>query len=511
MMSDIANFLKVSEVTEYSYKLQEFAALVDDVRERSKDVSFLDPIEDEVSKALNSGQLNLFDTFVSCGLLGQLYTTKRCLTLPPEKAYYNHELVMREVYYYRTLLRLTKEVVDREVISLYNTARTSRYRAIVHLGGLYDHLGRFQEAQYLWLQAGCLNESDPLWRYNIGFSLARTPAYYEDRAEPFVLARAKVLLKKCLEKPEQYYSAVEIYDTIKQWKTPDISLDVSVEYDNTEEGKYNQWVNHNWLRLNAYNDINPNSVLSQDDSLFFKGVYSPKADPNFGYRMFTLLNEIKQEYVSARYLLYRYFQDSGSQHYSDKRVWLADNLDYVDYSYNLEIAKSAFRALYSILDKIAYALNEYLELGLNARSVNFKDVWFSEKKTRKLRKQVLDMESNYSLSGLLFIRNDIYGGDENYLQDEGTIRLQSIRNAMEHRSIAIVAEGEFDDSGLVLKVSRKDFEDIGLSLIRTIRQAIFCLVNMVNHNEYDKKLQIQEDGQVIIPQEVSVIRDEQKV
>lgn len=510
-MTDIATSLKESEVTKYSYKLREFAAVVDDVRNLSRDVSILDSVEEEVSKALRCGGLNLFDKFVSYSLLGLLCTTKRCLTLPPEKAYYNHDLVMREVYYYRTLLKLTKEVVNRGLISLYVTALKSRYRAIVHLGGLYDHFGRFQEAQYLWLQAGCLNESDSLWRYNIGFSLASTHGYYEDRAEPFVLARAKALLKECLDKSELYYSATQIYETIKLWKTPDISLDVNVEYDNTEEGEYNLWVNHNWLRLNAYNDVNPNSILSQDDSLYFKGVYSPKEDADFGYRMFTLLNEIKQEYVSARYLLYRYFQDSGSQHYSDKRVWLADNLDYVDYSYNLEIAKSAFRALYSILDKIAYALNEYLDLGLNARSVSFKDVWFSDKKTRRLRKQVLDMESNYSLSGLLFIRNDIYGGNENYLQDEGTVRLQAIRNAMEHRSIAIVADGEFDDSGLVLKVSRKDFEDIGLSLIRTVRQAIFCLVNMVNHNEYDKKQQIKADGQMIIPQEVSVLGDDQKV
>ena len=510
-MFDIATSLKESKVTEFSYKLQDFAAVVDDVRDRSRDVSILFPVEEEILKALNSGGLNLFDRFVSYSLLGQLYTTKRCLTLPPEMAYYNHELVMREVYYYRMLLKLTKEVVDRGLISLYATAIKSRYRAIVHLGGLYDHFGRFQEAQYLWLQAGCLDESDSLWRYNIGFSLASTHAYYEDRAEPFVLARAKALLKRCLDNPELYGSAAQMYEIIKDWETPDINLDVSVEYDKTEEGDYNQWVNHNWLRLNAYNDINPNSVLSQDDSLYFKGVYSPKTDLDFGYRMFTLLNEIKQEYVSARYLLYRYFIDSGSQHYSDKHVWLADNLDYVDYSYNLEIAKSAFRALYSILDKIAYALNEYLDLGLNARSVSFKDVWFSDKKTRKLRKQVLDMKLNYSLSGLLFIRNDIYGGNENFLQDESAVRLQAIRNAMEHRSISIVANGAFDDSGLVLKVSRKDFEDIGLSLIRTVRQAIFCLVNMVNHNEYDKKQQIQEYGQMIIPQEVSVIRDDQKV
>ena len=510
-MIDIKTSLKESAVTEFSYKLREFATAIDAVRNRSEDITVLDSIENDIIKYLESVEHNLLDRLLAYSLLGNLCNTKRCLTLSPEAAYYNNDLVVREVYYNRMILKLSKEVVERELISLYRTAQKTRYHALVHLGGLYDHMGRFQEAQYLWLQAGCLNESDCLWRFNIGFSLASMHAYYEDQAEPFVIARAKELLRGCLDNFQVHNSASKMYEIIESWETPDLSLDKNVEYGKTEEGGYNQWVNHNWLRLNAYNDVNPNSVLSQDDSLYFKSVYSPKVDPDFGYRMFALLNEIKQEYVSARYLLYRYFHDSGSQHFSDKHVWLADNLDYVDYSYNIEIAKSAFRALYSILDKIAYVLNEYLHLGLNARGVSFKDVWFSDKKTRKLRKQVIDMKSNYSLSGLLFIRNDVYGGDENYLQDDGSIRLQSIRNAMEHRSIAIVAEGEFDDSGLILKVSRKDFEDIGLSLIRTVRQAIFCLVNMVNHNEYDKKREIQECGQMIIPQEVSVIRDERKV
>ena len=510
-MLDVSNSLKESRVTEYTYKLAEYASEIECVKSQAKDVDSLDSIEHEIRSKLDSNELNLFERLISYHLLGCIYNTKRILTLSAEKAYYNHEMVMKEVYAYRKQLLLAEEVVDKELITLYSTAHKLRYQALVDLGALYDHFGRFQEAQYLWLQAGMLNQFDVSWQFHVGFSLASMHTYYENRSEPFVLARAKELLKGCLDKPEVSCSAITMYEKIRNLETPEISLDKSVEYDKTDEGYYNKWVNDNWLRLNAYNDVNPYSVLSQDDSLYFNGVYSPKEDADFGYRMFTLLNEIKQEYVSARYMLYRYFQDSGSQHYSDKRVWLADNQDYFDYSYNLEIAKSAFRALYSILDKIAYALNEYLDLGLNARSVSFKDVWFSDKKTRKLRGQVLKMESNYSLSGLLFIRNDIYGGSENYLQDEGTVRLQAIRNAMEHRAIAILSDGLFDDTELVLKVSRSDFEDIGLSLIRTVRQAIFCLVNMVNHNEYDKKQLIQANGQMIIPQQVTVIGDYQKV
>ena len=341
-----------SKVTDYSYTLKEYAFQIECVRAQSKDIYHLDSIEHEIQSKLDSSKLNLFERLISCNLLGCIYNTKRFLTLPAEKAYYNHELVMREVYIYRKQLLLIKEVFDKGLITLYSTAQKLRYQVLVDLGGLYDHFGRFQEAQYLWLQAGYLDQFDASWRFHVGFSLASTHAYYENRSEPFVLARAKELLKGCLDKPEVSQSAIAMYKNIKNLITPDINLDRSVEYDKTEEGEYNKWVNHNWLRLNAYNDVNPNSVLSQDDSLYFKGVHSPIVDQNFGYRMFALLNEIKQEYVSARYLLYRYFQDSGSQHYSDKRVWLADNLDYVDYSYNLEIAKSAFRALYSILIRL---------------------------------------------------------------------------------------------------------------------------------------------------------------
>ena len=82
---------------------------------------------------------------------------------------------------------------------------------------------------------------------------------------------------------------------------------------------------------------------------------------------------------------------------------------------------------------------------------------------------------------------------------------------MEHRSIAIVDDGVFDENGLLLKISRVDFEEIAMSLIRTVRQAIFCLVNMVNHIEYDKKKSIKAAGQMIIPQKISVVPDDDKV
>lgn len=53
--------------------------------------------------------------------------------------------------------------------------------------------------------------------------------------------------------------------------------------------------------------------------------------------------------------------------------------------------------------------------------------------------------------------------------------------------------------------------ETALNLIRIVRQAIFCFVNLVNHIEYDKNEAIKQSGQIVIPQPVSTISDEDKV
>lgn len=500
-----------SQVTEKSLKLQGFANDIECVKAGLQSLESLNPIIDEVDGWIKSDGLNLFDKMMSYFILGHCYNTNRCLTLSPALANFNDLLVWKEVFCYRTSLLLTKEVAKRELLALYVTANGVRYQALVHLGALYDHFGRFQEAQFMFLQAGHLLPSDYMWRFNLGFSLGSTHGFYERRSEPFVLAHAKAILKQYVDKPETTKSVTALYEKIKDWKTPDLSDDKVVEYDDSDEGRYNKWVNDYWLRLNSYNDINPHSSLAQDDSLYFDAVFSPNQDPDFGFRMFTLLNEIKQEFVSARYMLYRYFQDSGSLHFSDKGVRLSDNADYSNYCYHIEVAKSAFRALYSLLDKIAYALNEYLGLGEPGTSVSYKDIWYSNKKKRILNEKITNYNTVCSLAGLLFIRNDIYGADESYLQDESTMRLKAVRNAMEHRAIVITDDVEFDDTGLALKISRAEFEEVAMTLISTVRQAIFCFVNTVNHIEYDKKQKINEAGQIVIQQPVGTLDDDEKV
>jgi len=61
-------------------------------------------------------------------------------------------------------------------------------------------------------------------------------------------------------------------------------------------------------------------------------------------------NQIKQEYLTARYLLYNYkyeFMENGI-HFSDKDRNLVNTFDYPQYGFRYEQLKNSFKMLYSL-------------------------------------------------------------------------------------------------------------------------------------------------------------------
>lgn len=508
---ELKDGIKEAKITETTKKLQAYGSDIEDVLAGKKDFDSLKTIISILTKQLDDENLNLFDKMLANYLLGESYNVLIQKTCSPQEAQFNNPIVWKAVFYYRMALLYVEGIFEKKQVALLVTAKNQRYNALIKLGDVYSHMGRLQDGVECYKDAALLYPNDYRWKFHFGFTLFNTHSYYERAAERFVVSLMKDLLRDCLDMKEYSQLANYVYDIIKDWESPDLNEDNPINFEATEEGDYNHWVNQNVLRLNAYNDINFTSTLCQEDSLYFDGVFSPKTEPDSWRRLFQMLNEIKQEYVSARYMLYSYFMKSGSSHVSDKNVRLADLYDRSNYSFHLELAKSAFRSLYSILDKIAFVLNEYLDLNMNPERVNFSNVWYENSKLYRIKEAILKYKSLYSLAGLLFIRNDIYGGADDYLQAKETKLLKKVRNAIEHRAIIIVDDGMLEDDGSVLNISRMEFERVSINLIKTVRQAIFCFVNAVNHIEYDKKLEITKNGKMIIPQEIDSVKDDEKV
>ena len=97
-----------------------------------------------------------------------------------------------------------------------------------------------------------------------------------------------------------------------------------------------------------------------------------------------------------------YFHGTSTEglHFSDKNAYLMNTFDYPDYGYAIEHVKSSFRISYSILDKIAFLLNEYLSLNIKETRVSFRSIWYTDTKKKKTWRVRMDGHSFNMCDGL---------------------------------------------------------------------------------------------------------------
>ena len=203
-------------------------------------------------------------------------------------------------------------------------------------------------------------------------------------------------------------------------------------------------------------------------------------------------NELKQQFISARYLFYasRELLPEHKRHYSDDGRTLVDTMDYALYGLRIEHLKNSFKTCYSIFDKVAYFLNSYLKLGIDESRVSFRRLWYDDKKT--VRKDI-EALANLPLRGLYFLSKDIHDPDPEYVSttDPQAQQVAEIRNHMEHRYFKVhlfyhPKPSESDElcyDSLSYSVSEQDLETKTLRLIRTAREALIYLSAAVHIEE----------------------------
>ena len=151
------------------------------------------------------------------------------------------------------------------------------------------------------------------------------------------------------------------------------------------ENALSYWCHKNLLYLNPLNDLQSNEVHRYDDNLLLPNLLgNSKEDPT---RYFSMFNQIKQEYIYARYLCFNSLEVDEVHFADEKRK-----------SVRIEGLKTAFKTLYSLLDKVALLLNEYFSIGISIRNVNFHSIWNRSNVLKELLKRIL---LYYQFIGLL--------------------------------------------------------------------------------------------------------------
>jgi hypothetical protein len=202
------------------------------------------------------------------------------------------------------------------------------------------------------------------------------------------------------------------------------------------ERKYRQWCLDHRLFLNPLNDLGSHARAVCDDLVlpsiserFDKRPGAVTPPPVIGF-----FNQMKQEYVSARFMLYEGFCDT-KLHFSDRGVQLFDTLDYPMHSLATERVRTAYRIAYSLLDKVAFLVDHYWKLGKISDRINFKNVWMVEGKSKLL--DCFRDYPNWPLRGLFWLSKELF--DDQLMRTTGhdARELHDIRNALEHKFLQV--------------------------------------------------------------------------
>jgi hypothetical protein len=251
-----------------------------------------------------------------------------------------------------------------------------------------------------------------------------------------------------------------------------------------KEAHYRTWVINHGLFLNTMNDLPFTDNFIAVDVLHLPSVIM-KITNGLDYKHHGLFNQIKQEYITSRYLIFESQPEKAKTHFADKHTYIMNTLDYTIYSLRIEKIKLAFRALYSLYDKIAYFINDYFELNIPMNNVTYRNIW------RKSTKETLLAKHNQLISGLFWISKEFFDIDDGIQisTKPKAKRIYEIRQALEHKYLKIT---DYDmqtskSDSLALYVTYQEFEKELFYLVQLVRESIIYLSLAVHLNERQRR------------------------
>ena len=391
-----------------------------------------------------------------------------------------------------------------------------------NLANLLSRIGRFVEAPEAFDKAITVVPKFSMAIGNKGVALlSYARADYDSGHKVVFLSYAHKLLTQALTLPLLDYArngfSGEISNIEKLIKNPEQKLQMLAKSkslgDSEGEIDYHKWCLSNRLFLNPLNDIGPFEITAHDPLLLPDMITNLKEPPWF----FGLFNQLKQEYVSARYFLYGGISEEAV-HFSDKGVYLVNTLDYTAHCLAQERVKIAFRISYSIFDKIAFFLNEYFKLGLKKRNIYFSKVWYKDGDFKKGLHQDFAARRNLPLRGLYWLSRDLFEEEAPFVAalEPDAKKLRDIRNHLEHKYIKIqdFFREESDDrhsmyDPLALRISRTDFNNKALRILKLSRAALIYL-SLGIHGEERGRSKNKKTG-FIAPMPTVLLKDEDKM
>jgi hypothetical protein len=375
-------------------------------------------------------------------------------------------------------------------------AAARRCQILTNLGNQLSAVGRFVEARNIWSRALAADPHFGMALGNRGAGLvAYARSHYDSHQQAVLLYFAHADLCAALAPAARYHgegqqaarayfaaqkleieSAIQVDRIKRALKLDDYDLGKSAG-----ERSYRRWALLEGLFLDPLNDLGSHAIAARDILSLPSYTTSIGEPPT----LIGFFNQMKQEFVSARWLLYEGLH-AKSAHFSDRHVALYNTLDYPAYGLAIEKVKAADRIAYSLFDKVAFFLNDYAKLGVDPRQVYFRTIWYENPRdTKSGIRNALDQSHNLPLRGLYWLAKDLFDPSLRDIMEPEAKALYAIRNHLEHSYLKIheilLPKSQSTDydaawsDRMAYSVQRSDFEDKAIHVLRLARAALIYL------------------------------------
>lgn len=365
--------------------------------------------------------------------------------------WFSDDLSMAVLYFRKALHAIGEDLWNREAIALKSCIETnlannlsSQGRALCSIPFYDSAINKGNPIAFVSKASNELFIADSL--YDQGHSIYHLRCAYSNFLEAENL--------KHLMHPSQRESVAEGSNLKKfsQWyqdKSEDFYFNDEFKLGGIDrkEREYLNWVDGEKLFLNDLNDILSGDLVKQDVLSLPSFVTSINQTLSLSESLAYHGNfdELKNDFCYARYLLFVGLSiPEDTDHFYNKTYRHVDDFSYSINNLKTSHYKNSFRVFYSLLDKIAYFIYRFFDLGPidNDGRVSFISIFVNTRgKTAKPNK-ALESSKNPFIHALFFILKDIrelksYTNISKWV-DPDVASYDEIRNAMEHRSLKIV-------------------------------------------------------------------------
>lgn len=361
-------------------------------------------------------------------------------------------------------------------------------KTLMNLANVYDDLGRTIEAIDIYdeiiEQCGSayalLNKGISLYNYS-SFMYNPTPILSEAYSYFKFISNHTKSSVELKQKANYFIDKIKfVFD--ENILDENVTVDLRRPMEDTFESFMINYCLDNRLYLNLCNFCQRCENAIGDkigiEKMIREIVETEKDDPL--WVLSSYLNQLKMDYVSARFLLILSQYPDFDLDIITKHVLIVDTQFGEENDIRTQLLKDAFKNFFNILDKISYFMNDYLNLGVSQSSIGFQNVWFKKGKYNKgINEKLLKMD-NEGLTALYDIYLELKKGNEKFY-------LRDTRNLLTHKYLRITADPSESSKTL------EDLHNETIEIAILSKNAIIYLLNLVKINEDQKEQDLSID------------------